>query len=303
VSVSWPKKPPVWLEDWVLWRMEGSDMRYRPADAPEAIPSWCWNVVKFVQWRANGGRPEQRPINQPVSIPQAYWPLAVNVIKRRRQHTFSTQLSVLQRQTLYVAWGLENGQYDPRSLMGKAKQYGYEAVALQITSHNMALFKEVQAVGRDVGILTGLWEWAQDPHRAALAIDGAGAPDFFDANIEHLGDWQSYFRILRDEFPYLPMATSTNFWGFITPENQTTFDGAASYAVALGVACRPEAYLADSNNLTPDRLHYTARRLGWPHEMILPIVSLYAGPNGKYGVRDYDLEPYAGWGAYTAEYL
>jgi hypothetical protein len=117
------------------------------------------------------------------------------------------------------------------------------------------------------------------------------------------GGWTSYFARLRKEFPHLPLATSTNFWGFITPSNLKTFDGAASSIAALGVACRPEAYLCEAPTLSPARCHFTAIKLGWPHEMVFPLVSLYSGPYGRYGLADYDLTPYAGWGAYSAEYL
>jgi hypothetical protein len=180
---------------------------------------------------------------------------------------------------------------------------GFTALAVQSTDYNILNFPRIQSCAYDVNMKAGIWEWGTTVESAIQSVEAAGAPDFLDINIEHSGDWPSFFGALRMEFKFLPMATSTNFWGFINHENQTTFDGAARPVVALGVACRPEAYLAEAKTLTPERVSYTASRLGWPYEMILPLVSLYSGPNGRYGLADYDLSPYAGWGAYTAEYL
>jgi hypothetical protein len=211
---------------------------------------------------------------------------------------------ILQAQTLYVCWGLDNGQYSVESLLKKGLSQGYKSFALQATGGNMRFYPALQYAAAEIGdVYVGLWDWATTPEAAIAQIDLAEQPDFFDANIEHIGNWPAYFSALRKEFPFLPMATSTNFWGFITQDNVLTFDGAAKYAAALGVACRPESYMADNPSGTPERLHYTALRLGWPHEMILPLVGLYSGPYGRYGVEDYPLEAYAGWGAYSAEYL
>lgn len=299
----WPRTPPAWLVPWLEWHL-AKRKTPRP-NVPGKIPSWAWEVARWVEWRISGGVPTERP-NVPRAIEDWAWKVLAEVrppVIPKPVLTFPGK-EILSAQTLYVTWGLDNGQYGVESLLRKGLDAGYKSFALQATGTNLGFFPSLQyAVSRVEGVYVGLWDWATTPEDAIRKIDRVKTPDFFDANIEHLGDWPSYFATLRKEFPFLPLATSTNFWGFITNENAETFDGAAKYAVALGVACRPEAYLADNVNATPERLEYTAQRLGWPHEMIYPLVSLYAGPNGRYKVEDYYLKPYVGWGAYSAEYL
>lgn len=274
-------KIPAWFWTWARWWRGHAEFKpfgprhkpVRPDTAPRRIPFWAWLRLTIM---IAGVKP---PVD--------------------RQDPFA----ILSLPTLYVCWGLENGQYSPLSLVLTAKANGFKALCLQATARNLLLFREVQIIAYDHGMKVGLWHDPYDVFESIEVIDRAGTPDFFDAQVEKLADWPTYFVALRTEFPHLPIAVVTNFWGFIRPENQTTFDGAASYAVALGVACRPEAYLAEAPTLTPERVHYTARRLGWPDEMIFPLVSVYPGPNGAYRLGDYNLSAFKGWGAYTAEYL
>jgi hypothetical protein len=304
----WPREEPKWLVPWLKWHRSGRKGP-RP-NAPAKIPDWAWEVARWVEWRIQGGLPGQRP---PISKAIQAWAwrvlMEVKPLDPPPPPSPSKVIpgyNILSAQTLYVCWGLDNGQYSVESLLRKGIADGYKSFALQATSANMRFFAPLQfAASQMDGVYVGLWEWATTADEAMEHIDRAGSPDFFDANIEHEGEWASYFNALRKEYPHLPLATSTTFWGFITNEtfNDGSWEGDAKYAAALGVCCRPEAYLSESPNFSPERLHFTAMKLGWPHDMIFPLVSLYAGPNGRYQAEDYDLRPYAGWGAYSAEYL
>lgn len=118
-----------------------------------------------------------------------------------------------------------------------------------------------------------------------------GSSDLAIAEIEGPGDYEGVRNVIQGvgggPLPKCPLATVTNF--------STITRDMAKVLIDAGFSCLPEAYLNESPTLTPDRVDYTARNLGWATSQ--PVA-------GVYPVGGAPVPSYAQWGDWPlADYL
>lgn len=162
----------------------------------------------------------------------------------------------------WVAWGLENGQFDVRELVQGAQDLGLGWIGVDVRPANVKLAAELRVKTRDAGLGLVVWEWATGPLSLDAKIDYFEA-DGAAANVEHVGSWRSYAATLRTLHPTKPLGLFTNFAGVLaTPE--ATYDAAlAKPWIENDFAWITEAYVVNEEGeqptLSPESLDWTAR--------------------------------------------
>lgn len=141
-----------------------------------------------------------------------------------------------------------------------------------------------------MGLIPGVWttegrniQWAPSDAR------------FLIAECEGPGDYEGIMEAIPHLQP-VPRAIVTNFNIPLRDANGVPQPQAAKPLLDAGFSCLTEAYLGDNPNATPDRLDFTAQRLGWATSQ--PVFGVYNAPPSTYA-------PWADWpGAdYLAEYV
>lgn len=193
-----------------------------------------------------------------------------------------------------IAWGLANGQFTPAQLAQRASAAGYEWIALELDDeetgpYNRAIWPQFVAECEERGVLHGCWfteggNIRQTPGDAKLAI----------AEMEGPGDYSGVISAINDDaLPSCPLAICTNFNVPLTSPSGAPQPGAAAPLIDAGFTCLTEAYLGDNPNATPDRLDWTASRLGWPGTQA--VAGVYNAPPSAYAQwADWPLADYLG---------
>lgn len=204
------------------------------------------------------------------------------------------------RRGVFLAWMFDAGpnsnhsqQLSPTQFAQRAKAKGYEWAALEYDDPNFSpetWYPPFRDACIAVGLLPGVWfttggEIYRTPADAKFAI----------AEVEGPGDLEGLTNVIKGvgagPLPSCPLAIVTNF-STLTREN-------CKPLIDAGFSCLPEAYMNESANMTPDRVDYTARNLGWPTSQ--PVAGVY--PVGGNPAPSYD--QWADWplADYLGEYV
>ena len=189
---------------------------------------------------------------------------------------------------LFVAWGLNNGQFTPATLAKTAAEAGFTWIALQ-TEENSVYFSSVREACERNRIAFGLWEADPTPGSGAAYVSEAGA-GFYIAQAEGPRDWGAITADFRSYYPRLPAAVVTNFGGLEDPVNCVPI-------VDAQFSCLTECYVIDNPNATIANQDVMARQRGWRTSQ--PVLGLYHGVT----YEDYDLKCLNGWSVWLAESL
>ncbi len=165
--------------------------------------------------------------------------------------------------------GYSSGRHSLSEAASRIKAKGYEWVALELDDaetgpYNRSIYEDYLTIFRSHGLLAGGWTTEGGsiymvPSHSDLAI----------AEIEGPGDYEGVINVLTGvgagPLPTCPLAVITNF--------STLTREMCKPLIEANVTCLPEAYLNESANLTPDRVNFTARNLGWPTSQ--PVAGVY----------------------------
>lgn len=143
--------------------------------------------------------------------------------------------------------------------------------ARETAEYNRSIYPEFLQIFREELGFAGCW-FTQGGN---IYLTPFGS-DFAIAEMEGPGDYIGIaYAIDQGWLPDCSLAVITNFSTIDTTE--------AKKLVDAGFSCLTEAYLNESANLTPDRLDFTARQLGWPTSQ--PVAGVY--PVGGQPLPDY----------------
>jgi hypothetical protein len=193
-----------------------------------------------------------------------------------------------------IAWGLYNGQFSPTSLASKAASAGYEWLALELDDFETGLFnRHIWPSVRDQchahNLIPGVWftEGGNIRHTPADA-------EFSIAELEGPGDYDGIVSAINDlALPDCSLAVCTNFNIPLTDPQGVPQPDKAKILIDAGFTCLTECYLGDNPNATPDRLDWTAWRLGWPASQ--GVAGVYNSPISAYDEwKDWPLADYLG---------
>ena len=191
-------------------------------------------------------------------------------------------------QGLFVAWGLNIGQFTPKSLVQAACDGGFTWIALQV-EENSAHVHALRSACIEGGLAFGLWEAEPSPGSGAEHVRDAGAT-FYIAQAEAPQDWAAITSDFRSHYPTMPAAVVTNFGGIEDPVS-------CQPLVAAQFSCLTECYVADNPMATPENQDVMARQRGWRNSQ--PVLGLYHGVT----YDDYNLKCLKGWSVWLAEFL
>jgi hypothetical protein len=189
---------------------------------------------------------------------------------------------------LFVAWGLNNGQFMPATLAKTAADAGYTWLALQVEG-NQQHYAAVRQECIDQRIAFGVWEAEPLVGSGTASVAEAGA-GFYIAQAEGPRDWEAITADFRLNYPELPAAVVTNFGGLEDPANCVPL-------VQADFACLTECYIAQNPNATIANCDFSARQRGWKSTQ--PVLGLYHGVT----FADYDVRGLFGWSVWLAEFL
>lgn len=191
-------------------------------------------------------------------------------------------------QGLFVAWGMENGQFSAKPLAQEAARAGFRWLALQVEG-NGRHFDAVRRACESEGVAFGLWEAEPSVGSGAGHVERAQA-SFYIAQAEAPQDWEGITHEFRLRYPALPAAVVTNFGGIEEPATCVPLLDAR-------FACLTECYIGQNPFATPERQDFEARRRGWKSSQ--PVLGLYNGIT----YDDYTLDGLLGWSVWLAEFL
>jgi len=160
-----------------------------------------------------------------------------------------------------VAWMFENGQFTTHQFAQRAATAGYVWAALELDDYNNApRWGDFAIECRQKGIKPGVWvtegaKISTTPADAELAI----------AELEGPGDYDGIITAIDGgTLPSCPLAVCTNFNVPLTNPQGVPQPDKAKPLIDAGFTCLTECYLGDNPEATPERLDYTAKKLGWP---------------------------------------
>jgi hypothetical protein len=193
---------------------------------------------------------------------------------------------------VFVAWGLSNGQFTPQSLVERARDAGYEWVALELDDYGgwqmWPAFRAAAAGYVKAGV------WVTEGRNIQFAPNDC---EFAIAELEGPGDYEGILAAeASGQIPNVPKAVITNFNVPLTDPSGVPQPAAAKPLIDAGYVCLTEAYLGDNPNANPDRLDFRAKQLGWSTSQ--PVFGVYNKPLAEYA-------QWFGWpgAVYLAEYI
>jgi hypothetical protein len=191
-------------------------------------------------------------------------------------------------QGLFVAWGMENGQFTPEFLARSAAAASFSWLALQVEG-NSRHFDSVRRACQNEGVAFGVWEADPTIGSGAEYVARAQA-GFYIAQAEGPRDWQAITHDFRSHYPAMPAAVVTNFGGIEDPATCVPL-------LEAKFACLTECYIGQNPMATPENLDFQARYRGWKSSQ--PVLGLYNGIT----FDDYTLDGLLGWSVWLAEFL
>ena len=61
---AWPEVPNLWLEDYVVWRINSGDPDFRPPEVPPTVPAYALEFLNWCIWRRKGTTATQAGCDQ-----------------------------------------------------------------------------------------------------------------------------------------------------------------------------------------------------------------------------------------------
>lgn len=274
---SWPVPLPKWFWQWAAWRLgEGAykdlgpmNPGARPASAPTRIPPWAWDRLSALLEARAAIKPQADFWNRPGG---------------------------------WTAWGFSNGQFDDLDrFFAKAAGMGLKWVGIQGIPYNLSIGHRLRAAADRAALDIVSWDWSTTVLAALEQINGLEA-DAHAANVEHVGPWGEYARMLREARPTLPLGVFTNFAGTLAlPSGAYSRELAAPWNT-YGYAWITEAYIVNEQGeqptLAPTNLDWTAKTHGGAVKTY-PAFGIYRCLPARY---DQWLEDFPGHSWYLLEY-
>ena len=124
-------------------------------------------------------------------------------------------------------------------------------------------------------------------------------PDHCILQAEEPQDWENIVRWFREDYPTMPAAVVTTFWGI--GATASGYDPSiAKPVIDADFKCLTEAYVVSNPHSTPAELNYVAtQKLGW--ERSQPVIGVYSNYPAERYVTEHNLASWPGYWVWLAE--
>lgn len=229
-------------------------------------------------------------------IPDLMWRRLTRRLTRRRSKLTpvavpkpAARLTLWDTPGLFTAWGFANGDWSGAILGAKARDAGFEWVALQVGQFSGA---DVSGL-RGCGLRIALWEIAGDMQTSQAQLAFV-QPDGYLLQIEDTSQYQAALAYLRAGVGdgVRDRAVVTTFGGADAPQLVSQLTERVDMAL---VECYAQDGPPHGDTL---RMTWQARNYGWPRAV--PVIGLFHGvPLSQYTIRPFG----RGFSVWNAESL